>query len=189
MSSHECRIRFAFDERKAAQAAACLLRRHGGQMHGTRLVKLLYLADRRNFVDGAITITGDDLINTENGPALRNILSLIAGDQAVGSETWAQYVRPAHGPYLACAENSGTGYLSGWAIRDLNAIYDQHGRSELPMLCHYTRQLPEWSAPHDGTVEIDPYLILREEGFTPEMIADFEEKACAVYSLHAALAQ
>ena len=189
MSSHECRIRFAFDERKAAQAAACLLRRHDGQMHGPRLVKLLYLADRRNFVDGAITITGDDLINTENGPALRNILSLIAGDQAVGSETWAQYVRPAHGPYLACAENSDTGYLSGWAIRDLNAIYDQHGRSELPILCHYTRQLPEWSAPHDGTIEIDPCLILREEGFTPEMIADFEEKACAVYSLHAALAQ
>lgn len=158
-------------------------------MHGIRLVKLLYLADRRNFVDGAIPITGDDFINTENGPALRNILSLIAGGEAVGSETWGRYVRSAHGPYLACAGNHDAGDLNGWEIRHLNAIYDQHGRRELPMLCRYTRQLPEWSAPRDGSVEIDPYLILREEGFTPEMIEDVEEKACAVYSLRAALAK
>ena len=185
----ECRIRFAFDESKAAQAAAYLLRRHGEQMHGTRLVKLLYLADRRNFVDSAIPITGDDFINAEDGPVLKNILCLIAGEDAPGSDVWSRYVRPAHGPYLACAGNHDIGYLSGWAMRHLDAVYDQHGCRELPMLCRYTRQLPEWSPPRNGSAEIDPYLILREEGFTPEMIEDFEEKASAVYNLRVALAQ
>ena len=185
----ELRIRFAFDELKAAQAAAYLLRRHGRQMHGTRLIKLLYLADRRNFVDSAIPITGDDFINTETGPALKNILRLIAGEDAPGSRTWARYVRPAHGPYLACAENHDAGDLNSWAMRHLDAIYDQHGNSELPMLCRYARQLPEWSVPPNGSSAIDPYLILREEGFTPAMIEDVEEKAGAVYSLQAALAR
>ena len=40
-------MKFVFDERKAAQAAAHLLHRHGGPMPYIKLIKLLYLADRR----------------------------------------------------------------------------------------------------------------------------------------------
>ena len=39
-------VEFIFDERKAAQAAAHLLRRHGSSMWDIKLIKLLYLADR-----------------------------------------------------------------------------------------------------------------------------------------------
>lgn len=187
MSSHECRIRFAFDGVKAAQAAGRLLRRHGRQMHGTRLVRLLYLADRRNFVETGITITGDDFINTEDGPALRNILRLIAGEDAPGRAAWNRHVQPAYGPYLAATADHNDGDLHGASIKRLDAVYDQHGNSELPQLCLYARQLPEWCSPQSAGAEIDPYVILRGEGFTPEMICDVEERADALYSLEAAL--
>ena len=180
-------IHFAFDEVKAAQAAGRLLHRHGRQMHGVRLVRLLYLADRRNFVETGIPITGDDFINTEDGPALKNILRLIAGEDAPGRAAWNRHVQPAHGPYLAAAADHDDGNLHGASIKRLDAIYDQHGNSELPQLCLYARQLPEWCGPQSAGAEIDPYVILRSEGFTPEMICDIEERADAVYSLQAAL--
>lgn len=183
----ECRIRFAFNEIKAAQAAGYLLRRHGEQMHGARLVKLLYLADRRNFVETGITITGDDLINTENGPALRNVLRLIAGEDAPGRAAWNRHVQPTHGPNLAATADCDDGDLHRASIRRLDAIYDQYGNAELGSLCLYTRQLPEWREPLNTVADVDPYLILRSEGFTPEMICDVEERAGAVYGLHLAL--
>ena len=45
-------MRFVFDERRAAQAAARLLDKHGGTMPWLKLVKLLYLADRAALVEG-----------------------------------------------------------------------------------------------------------------------------------------
>jgi len=180
-------IRFAFDEVKAAQAAGRLLRRHGRQMHGARLVKLLYLADRRNFVETGIPITGDDFISAEDGPALRNILRLIAGEEVPGRAAWDRHVQRAHGSYLAGSADRGDGDLHGASIKRLDAVYDQHGNSELPLLCLYARQLPEWCGAQSAGGEIDPYVILRGEGFTPEMICDVEERADAVYSLEAAL--
>ena len=42
-----------FNERKAMEAAAHLLHRRGGQMHYLKLLKLLYIADRRRCVVGA----------------------------------------------------------------------------------------------------------------------------------------
>jgi hypothetical protein len=48
-----------FDERKATEATALLLSLRGGQMHYMKLIKLLYLADRRALLRWGIPITTD----------------------------------------------------------------------------------------------------------------------------------
>jgi hypothetical protein len=56
-------VRFRFNERKAAQAAAYLLAKRGGRMDYRKLLALLYLADRQKLVERGHTITGDAFVN------------------------------------------------------------------------------------------------------------------------------
>lgn len=56
-------IRFVFNERKAAQAAAFLLRLADGQMDAHQLMTMLYLADREALLDRGYPITGSAMAN------------------------------------------------------------------------------------------------------------------------------
>jgi hypothetical protein len=56
-------IKFVFNPKKAAQAAAYLLKLNGGKMDYRRLLTLLYLADRKMLITHGRTITGDQFIN------------------------------------------------------------------------------------------------------------------------------
>jgi hypothetical protein len=56
-------IKFVFNEKKAAQAAAYLLKLHGGKMDYRKLLTLLYLADRKLLAERGRTITGDEFVN------------------------------------------------------------------------------------------------------------------------------
>lgn len=42
-----------FDEAKATQVAAAILRMRGGRMHYIKLIKLLYLVDRESLLNWA----------------------------------------------------------------------------------------------------------------------------------------
>lgn len=55
-------MEFIFDEHKATQAAAYLLRRGGGRMRYMKLIKLLYLADRTALIETGSPITGDRFV-------------------------------------------------------------------------------------------------------------------------------
>ena len=79
-------ITFHFDERKAAQAAAWLLRRHGRPLDAARLATLLYLVDRRAVLESGGPTTGDAWIATEHGPSLRRIAELHVNDIAIQAE-------------------------------------------------------------------------------------------------------
>lgn len=57
------RLRFVYNEEKAAQAAAFLLREAGGSMDYRELLNLLYLADRQSLIETGAPITGDEMVN------------------------------------------------------------------------------------------------------------------------------
>src|SRR5674476_520662 len=59
-----------FDERKAAQAAACLLHKAGGKLPLLKLMKLLYLSERLSLQRYGDTITGDSFASLPHGPVL-----------------------------------------------------------------------------------------------------------------------
>lgn len=65
------RIRFVFNERKAVQAAAYLLKLNGGRMGSTRLLTLMYLADREMLLRTGRTITGDEMCIVPDEEAVR----------------------------------------------------------------------------------------------------------------------
>ncbi|MFN7952153.1 MAG: Panacea domain-containing protein [bacterium] len=78
-------MRFTFNEKKrAAQAAAHVLQRHGGRFNYMHLIKELYLADRQSLIDRGVLITGDAMFAMRHGPVLSNILDAGYGRMVIG---------------------------------------------------------------------------------------------------------
>ncbi len=181
-------MKFVFDERKAAQAAAHLLHRHGGAMPYIKLIKLLYLADRRAFVETGHPITGDRLVSMKNGPVLSHILDLIRQTAGRGPSVWHEYVSDpdAHAVMAVCPVelDEADDELSEYERALLDAVFQEFGRTDEWDLVDYTHTLPEWTDPKGSSAAIDPSIILKSEGFTKKEVAAVESEVIAFHDLH-----
>ena len=157
-------IRFVFNEQKAAQAAARILRRHGEPMHRDKLVKLLYLADRWFLVEHHVTITGDDFISANDGPALCRIRELASGPAEEPRADWSRHVSIA-ADSLACATpNDDESLLSEASSQFLDRIHDRFADDLIDELAQRLRSFSEWKGPCAEPVPIDPREILTAAG-------------------------
>jgi hypothetical protein len=68
---------FRFNEKKTTQVAALFIKKHGGTLNYTKLIKLLYLADRESLRQWNRPITGDDYVSMGKGPVLSKTYDLI----------------------------------------------------------------------------------------------------------------
>ena len=175
-------MQFVFDERKAGQAAAWLLRRYGAPMESAKLVTLLYLADRQSLIDTGYTLTGDRLIAIDSGPVLANVLELATCSTCDPDTPWSRYVERVGEGRITRTSDDECGALSEYETDLLNGLCDTHGSlddSELRMLAG---GLPEWSEPSNGATPIDPDVILRDAGFSDEAIDEVAELVASIYS-------
>src|SRR5437899_2065419 len=109
-------MRFAFNEKKATQAAAYLLVRHGNRMNKMVLLKLLYLADRASLVECGQPITGDRMVSMPHGTVLSMVLDrLNAGGLEQGSP-WAETISPPEGYDVRLIGSPGTDELSRYEL-------------------------------------------------------------------------
>jgi hypothetical protein len=167
-------VYFPFRPRKAAQVAAYLLRLHGGRLNYTKLVKLLYFADRRALGERGFPITGDQFVSKSDGPTLENISKLIEGNAL-----WTEYLSQPVGPdiYLAKREPE-TDSLSEWEIRLLHSVNLHYGSTDSRSLAAESRSLPEWKDPNTSVaVPIDFADILRLEKWTDAEIQEVQKDA------------
>lgn len=136
-------IRFAFDFRKALQAAAVLARREPSRtISRMRLLKLLYIADREALKEIGRPITGDRLAALENGPVLSGFYDIVKGESqrsAVFEEHFAGI-----GYQVKLAKSPGMGALNRWEIRKLTAVSDRYRDVDDWALSEETHQFPEW---------------------------------------------
>lgn len=58
-----------FNEKRAAQMAAYLLRKHGGKMSASKLMTLMYLSDRKSLELHGEPISGDNYTYVRDEPA------------------------------------------------------------------------------------------------------------------------
>ena len=89
-------LKFVFNIRKASQAAAYLTNLHGGRLNLMVLLKLLYLADRASLLETGYTITGDQMISVQSGPALSRLYDVAKwgapANPQEASAVWYGYV-------------------------------------------------------------------------------------------------
>ena len=69
-------MKFMFDERKAAQAAAYILRINGGRMQSNKLNAMMYLANRQSLIERGHPITGGTMLSLDQGPVIGEVFIL-----------------------------------------------------------------------------------------------------------------
>lgn len=160
------RITFQFDPEKAVQAMAYLLSQLNGTTEKVKLMKLLFLADKKHFLDCGYPITGDVQYALPKGPVPTNSLNLLNFEY---HRDWDDPVLEAmsmEGHSVALKASPGTARLTASEIATLNSVVKEHGNKHRWKLVEETHQLPEYK---DVYVERSsrpiPYeLILRHHG-------------------------
>lgn len=62
---------------KLIQAVGYILNKYKGILNYTKLIKILYLADRKSMQETGYSITGDSYVSMKDGPVLSSLYSLI----------------------------------------------------------------------------------------------------------------
>jgi len=154
----EAPIRFPFDERKAAAAAAYLLSLEGKRMNYMRLLKLLYLAERQSLATLRRPIIGDTPYSLDQGPVLSRVYDLIKANKPVGA--WGECIERDARYEIRLKAVPDFGPLSDSEIeilRQASELYRRHDQWALRDMMH---EFPEWEDPEGSSIEIPLERIL-----------------------------
>ena len=176
-------IKFIFNERKAAQAAARLIQQSGGEMNYLALMKLLYLIDREALARFGRPITGDKVVAMKHGPVLSRVYNLVSHKkQELPQSEWHKFIsRP--NAYVYTVKFSGVPDVSELSQAEV-ALVDEifakfRGVDEWELVNHHHKQLPEWRDPKNSSVTIPFEEILRAAGVSKKDIEAIAENAAA----------
>ena len=134
-------FRFNFD--KTLQATATLLRAEPTHIMGrTRLIKLLYIADRRSLLKTGAPITGDRVFARKSGPVLIGTYGLIKG-QHPQAPVWSEHF-VNEGWAVQLIVDPGTGCLSKCDIEILNGVSEDFRDADGWDMAKLTHTFPEW---------------------------------------------
>jgi len=108
-------------------------------MHNVRLMKLLYMADRKCLEREARTITGDRIYAMRKGPVLSKIHNLIRGKD-YQAQVWQCCIKKeGHDVYLA--QDPGTGDLCRFEKQIIENVYRE---TECKNVIQISHTFPEW---------------------------------------------
>ena len=168
-----------FDERKAAQAAACLLHRAGGKLPLLKLMKLMYLAERLSLKRYGDTITGDAFVSMPHGPVLSMTYDHMNGALASEDGGWDTWVSDRADNAVALRDESmirtpedDLTALSDTDLECLNDVWNEFGHWDKFKLRDYTHSsaCPEWEDPKGSSRPIPHGRLLKAVGYGPKQV-------------------
>jgi len=136
-------ISFAFDEKKATQAAEVLLVLNYGIMDYRKLMKLLYLSDRKAILSWNDSITMDHYVCMNNGPVTSCIYDSIKSACVDDGSYWGSRIRTIGYEAVLIDKNPSDGELSEIEIETLQEIIYHFQVSSEEALASYCHSLPE----------------------------------------------
>jgi uncharacterized phage-associated protein len=161
-----------FNEKKTTQAASKLLTLANKQMNYMKLIKLLYLMDRKALIHWGRPITGDQYFSMPRGPVLSSVLDLIHEKPFRGREGfWVKHISPPANYEVELIQDAGRDELSAAEEKLIVEIYEEFGPFDPFILVdHLHEMLPEWTPLTQGCRPIEYADILKAGQRTPEEI-------------------
>jgi len=105
-------VRSCLDEAKAVQVAAQLITLAGGRENYTKLIKLIYIADRESIARWDHSLTWDEYWSLKEGPIVSGIMDRIRGTvRSQHATLWEQHIR-TEGYDVVIERDPGTSRLS-----------------------------------------------------------------------------
>lgn len=172
-----------FNLEKTAQIAAYLLRKYNNtRLNYTKLIKMMYLADRESFNAIGHSMTGDKFCAMPKGPVLSGLYSLIIGKGDCAAQTlWDERFLTEGFDIFARSQNLPVGRLSRFEKRVLDELDAKFHNDDYGVLIEYTHNnCPEWSDPSPaGSKEITSAEILAALGCSEREIELIEAENAA----------
>lgn len=160
----------------------------GRSMDLYRLIKLLYIADRRSLVETGYTITGDKMVSMKYGTVLSTVYDAIKDPEKF--PVWSEHVGRDNGnSVVLLVEEPDVGELSRYEKRLLGEVHSEFGAYSFSEDKDYTHELPEYHDPGDSSWPIAPEDILRSAGGSEEEIQRVVANAEAHWKMAQALAR
>ncbi len=169
---------FAFNFKTTLQATAFLLEQTpNGRMNYTKLIKLLYIADRESLQDTGEPITGDQIVAMSNGPVLSRVYDLIKG--VIESAEWRGAIG-RDGYHVVLGRPPGQGLLCEYEIGKLSEVWGRYKDKSYGQMIDIVHEFEEWKKNDPGESKRDIPLddILEALGLS-DIADEIKEEAIA----------
>jgi uncharacterized phage-associated protein len=133
-----------FSEEKATQIAAKFLDEAGGSLNYMKLLKLMYLADRKALLEQGAPISDDEYFALENGPILSTVMDIIKARGHAKRDFWTKHISEPCAYDVELLKPAGVGRLSKTEESIIASIYAKHGSESVWSLVRLTHTFPEW---------------------------------------------
>lgn len=164
-----------YNEKKATQVAALILKRKGGKMDLIDLMKTIYCVDREALVKYRWPLTGDRYSALKRGMVLSHTYDLAKGDFALPTH-WGTYIKREDGSYeLKLDGDPGVDELSLTEIELVNDVLDNLEnvpRTTMIEKIHHSK-FPEWKDPGSSSFTVLYEDVLAAEGLNSDEINTF----------------
>lgn len=130
-----------------------------------KLLKLLYLADRKSLLERGRPITTDRYVSMDDGPVLSITYNLIQGDYRETEHVWSNTILPAPEFDVQLKDPDAElqfGQLSRAEVEILKSVFDQYGHwNRWKLIDKVMHKLPEWHNPNGSMIPIEVRDILQ----------------------------
>lgn len=170
-------MQLRFDIRKTIAAVAFLMDHEGGHLDMFLGLKMLYLADKESLVRWGKTITGDSFVSLPKGPVLSEVYNLFKGVAPKEHQReWDAFFSERVNHSIHLLQPVQVGLLSEREMERLEEARTQINKFAPWDVARWLHDAcPEWQDPQGSSIPIDPNVILRNAGRTPEEIQIIEE--------------
>ena len=165
---------------KLIQTVGYVLSKYGGVLNYTKLIKLLYLADRKSFERSGRSITGDNYVSMKDGPVLSELYDLVKNRHRVESaqHRWNTEFQTCGYDLRIIRETIPTGKLSDFdmqALDEIDSKFHSNTYSQMIDYVHDARNCPEWESTNTS-VPLTKSKILKNIGFSKDDIDSILEE-------------
>lgn len=173
-----------YRQERATQAAARLLKARGGRMSYMKLLKLLYLADRKALLEHGRPITYDRFVSMDHGPVLSQTYNLMVAEESPDQPSyWRTFISEPEHYEVSLRREPPDGELSRAQEEVLDSVFAEFGALGRWELVELTHRLPEWVDPHGSSIPLSIDDVLRAAGMDAEDVEAVKEALSAEDSL------
>jgi len=162
-----------FNIEKLIQACNYLIKKNNSPLNYTKLIKMLYLADKESLHGSLQTITGDTYVSMDNGPVLSKLYDLIKGrhrDEKAQNLWNSRFILNDY-DLVATTDQIPQNELSAFEMQILDQIHDRFKDYNVWKMIDYVHNnCPEWKNPEGSALTIQPKEILESIGKSIEEI-------------------
>lgn len=165
---------------KLIQITGYILKKYDGILNYTKLIKILYLADRKSFSECGTSITGDVYVSMKDGPVLCGLYNLIKNrypDKSI-QYYWNSKFQTDRYDLHCAGVYIPTGKLSDFDMETLDSIdseFHNYSYSQMIDYVHDKKNCPEWKNT-SSSIPLSKSEILKNIGFSDEDIVSIIEE-------------